>query len=264
MHSLIFDLGRVETDQITMARMKKLFTFVGRVCGQVVAVFLLAAVLCASALTSAAGTNVPPLNEDQRRIEEWTTRQFRSFFDNRTFAGWSQTELEALEKKSIDMLKGPHSREYFQAINTLGAMHSTNGFKPLLAIATDRADKDNRDRWMAIRALGLVGDKSIVPELIPLVYHGSRQCEHALVGADFPGAAHGHEFRRRLARVGRMVESQWREAGIRDKRVRALGATARMGNAGASGGEDSGKRRQFLREAAAGEQARSRRAVAGI
>jgi hypothetical protein len=43
--------------------------------------------------------------------------------------------------------------------------------KPLLAIATDRKEKDNRDRWMAVRALGMIGDISAVPELIPLVYH---------------------------------------------------------------------------------------------
>lgn len=129
--------------------------------------------LSVSAQTPAANTTAPPLNDDQRRIDEWTTRQFRSFLDNRTFAGWSKVEREALETKSIDMLSGPHSREYYQAINTLGALRSTNGFKPLLAIATDRADKDNRDRWMAIRALGQFGDQSIVPELIPLVYHGN-------------------------------------------------------------------------------------------
>ena len=156
-----------------MTRMKKHLTFVGRVCGQAVAVFLFSAALCASALTSAAETNAPPLNDDQRRIEEWTTRQFRSFFDNRTFVGWSKAEREALEAKTIDALNGPRSREYHQAINTLGALRSTNAFKSLLAIATDRADKDNRDRWMAIRALGQFGDKSIVPELIPLVYHGN-------------------------------------------------------------------------------------------
>ena len=156
----------------TLLRMKTHFISVGRVRSQAVALFILPA-LCAAALTSAAETNAPPLNEDQRRIEEWTRRQFRSFLDNRTFAGWSETERAALETKSIDMLSGPHSREYYQAINTLGAMRSTNGFKPLLAIATDRADKDNRDRWMAIRAVGLFGDKAIVPELIPLVYHGN-------------------------------------------------------------------------------------------
>ena len=177
-----------------MTRMKKHFTFGGSVWDRAVAVFLFCVALCVPAQTLTAATNTPPLNDDQRRIEEWTTRQFRSFLDNRTFAGWSQAEREALEKKSIDMLSGPRSREYYQAINTLGALRSTNGFKPLLAIATDRADKDNRDRWMAIRALGQLGDKSIVPELIPLVYHGNVNTRWwaqislvRLTGANFAG-----------------------------------------------------------------------------
>src|SRR5690349_10859512 len=154
MGRMIFDLGRATSNFRTMARMNKLCPSVGRACDSAVAVFLICTALCALAQTSAAATNAPPLNEDQRRIEEWTTRQFRSFLDSRTFAGWSPAARAALETKSIDMLNGPHSREYYQAINTLGALRSTNGFKPLLAIATDRADKDNRDRWMAIRALG--------------------------------------------------------------------------------------------------------------
>ena len=124
-------------------------------------------------LTAQPVTNAPPLNDEQRRFEAWTTRQFRNFIDNRTFAGWAQAERDTLETKSLDALKGPHSREYYQAINTLGALRSTNGFKALLAIATDRADKDNRDRWMAVRAIGQFGDTSVVPELIPLVYHGN-------------------------------------------------------------------------------------------
>lgn len=114
-----------------------------------------------------------PLNDDQRAVLAWTDRQFRSYFDARTFDGWSDTERATLETKLIDSLKGPQSRDYFQAINTLGAMRSTNALPSLRAIAYDRADKNNRDRWMAIRSLGMIGDKADVPELIHLVYHGN-------------------------------------------------------------------------------------------
>ena len=141
--------------------------------GRILAIISLSAALHASAQTATADKNTALLNDKQRRVEQWTMRQFRSFFDNRTFAGWSKAERDTLESKALDTLNGPHSREYYQALNTLGALRSTNGFKRLLAIATDRADKDNRDRWMAIRALGQFGDQSIVPELIPLVYHGN-------------------------------------------------------------------------------------------
>jgi hypothetical protein len=151
----------------------KLVIFLVRTCGRAFAACAFSLTTCAAAQTGMTNANDALLNNDQRRIDEWTTRQFRSFLDNRTFAGWSQSERATLETKSIDALNGPHGREYYQAINTLGALRSTNGFKPLLAIATDRADKDNRDRWMAIRALGQFGDQAVVPELIPLVYHGN-------------------------------------------------------------------------------------------
>lgn len=113
------------------------------------------------------------LKEDQRRVLEWTDRQFRGFFEMRTFDGWPAPERANLETRLLDTLKGPHTREYYQAINSLGALRSQKAVAPLLAIAADRAEKDNRDRWMAIRSLDLVGDKSVVPELIHLVYHGN-------------------------------------------------------------------------------------------
>ncbi len=113
------------------------------------------------------------LNGDQRAVLEWTDRQFRSFFDARTFDGWSADERASLEKRSIDGLSGPRSTEYYQAINTLAALRSTNALPRLRDLAFDRREKDDRDRWMAVRALGMIGDQSAVPELIHLVYYGN-------------------------------------------------------------------------------------------
>jgi len=114
------------------------------------------------------------LNDDQRAVLAWTDRQFRSFFDARTFDGWSEEERGTLERKLIDALNGPRSTEYYQAIGTLAAMRSTKALPRLREIAFERVDRNNRDRWMAIRALGLMGDKESVPELIHLVYHGNQ------------------------------------------------------------------------------------------
>lgn len=113
------------------------------------------------------------LNDDQRLVVAWTDRQFRSFFDARKFDGWPAQERADLEKRALDTLNGPVTREYYQAINTLGALGGTNALPKLRALAFDRADKDNRDRWMAIRALGRLQDRPSVPELIHLVYHGN-------------------------------------------------------------------------------------------
>jgi HEAT repeat protein len=113
------------------------------------------------------------LNADQRRVLEWTDRQFRSFFDQRTFAGWSDKEKADLEAKLLDALKGPRTRDYYVAINSLAALGSTNALPALRDLAFDRRDKDNRDRWMSIRALGILCDKASAPEFIHLVYHGN-------------------------------------------------------------------------------------------
>jgi hypothetical protein len=113
------------------------------------------------------------LNDDQRLVLGWTDRQFRSFFDARTFSSLSQKERTDLEARLLDTLKGPKNREYYEAINTLATLRPATAVQPLLAIAADRADKDCRDRWMAIRALGMLGDKSVVPDLIHLTYHGN-------------------------------------------------------------------------------------------
>lgn len=113
------------------------------------------------------------LNADQRTVLEWTDRQFRGFFDGRTFDGWSATERTELETRMLDTLKGPVGRDYYQAINTLVALRATNALPALRTIGLERREKDNRDRWMAIRGLGLIGDRASVPELIHLVYHGN-------------------------------------------------------------------------------------------
>ena len=42
---------------------------------------------------------------------------------------------------------------------------------PILQIAADRNEKNNWDRHIACRALGMLGDTSAVPELVHLTYH---------------------------------------------------------------------------------------------
>jgi Tfp pilus assembly protein PilF/predicted Ser/Thr protein kinase len=111
------------------------------------------------------------LNDYQQAVLAWTDRQFRNFFDARSFDAWSDAERATLERKLIDSLKGPQSQEFYQAINTLADLRSTQALPALREIAFDRAEKDNRDRWMATRALGIIGDKASVPEMIHLLYH---------------------------------------------------------------------------------------------
>jgi hypothetical protein len=124
-------------------------------------------------VTAAAGISTSVLNDNQKLVVAWTDRQFRGFLDRRTFDGWSEQQRADLENSLLQVLDGPQTREYYQAINSLGALRSAKAVQPLLTIAIDRREKDCRDRWMATRALGMIGDKSVAPSLIHLVYHGN-------------------------------------------------------------------------------------------
>jgi RNA polymerase sigma-70 factor (ECF subfamily) len=128
----------------------------------------------AGSLRTGASPSANPdalLDENQKLVAGWTERTFRGFFDARSFDAWSEKERAELVARLLETLDGPKNREYYQAINSLGALRSTNALPSLLRIATDRAEQDCRDRWMAIRALGFIGEQSVVPELIHLAYY---------------------------------------------------------------------------------------------
>jgi serine/threonine protein kinase len=127
----------------------------------------------AAASLSSSNAFWASLNQDQRLIAQWTDTQFRNFDDRRTFEGWTQSERAQVEQRAMDALRGPVNDQYFQAISTLAALRSTNALPALRELACDHepSRNGNRPRWMAARALGIIGDKAAVPELIHLLYY---------------------------------------------------------------------------------------------
>ncbi len=119
------------------------------------------------------------LNDDQRLVARYTAHKFHRYDDAREFEGWTEDQRTSLERRSLDIIKGPRSEELYQAINTLAALRSTNALPLLRQTAFDhrdtivRLESSNRSRWMAIRALGIMGDQTAVPILIHLVYHNN-------------------------------------------------------------------------------------------
>ncbi len=75
------------------------------------------------------------------------------------------------EEEWINQLSTLEGNEVIPAISGVAAFGARKAVPALLKIAADRREKDNRDRWMAIRALGLIGDQGVVPDLIDLTYH---------------------------------------------------------------------------------------------
>ncbi|MDD5327626.1 MAG: M56 family metallopeptidase [Phycisphaerae bacterium] len=111
------------------------------------------------------------LNEEQKLYMEWTQERFGSDPDKSEYTKLSKSAKKELEEIWIEILKGPERREYYTAIDGLAAIKSKRAVEPLLKVAAERIDKDNRYRWQAVMALGIVGDDSVIPELIHLVYH---------------------------------------------------------------------------------------------
>ncbi len=141
----------------------------------ILAVFIIGAVLLpmarAEKYTSAEKTFQETLNEEQKLYMEWTQEQFGFYLDKSEYIELSESTKKELAEKWIEILKGAECEKYYDAINGLAAIKSKRAVEPLLKIAAERAEKDNRYRWQAVRALGIVGDDSVVPELIHLVYH---------------------------------------------------------------------------------------------
>jgi len=112
------------------------------------------------------------LNESQKLYVEWTEKTFAQLLDESRYKNFSDIEKAKLEEAWLKIIQeGPFDYKYYEAINGLGIIKSREAVKPLLKIATERQEKNNRDRWMAVRTLGMIGDKSVVPELIHLIYH---------------------------------------------------------------------------------------------
>ena len=125
------------------------------------------------------------LNDNQRAVAQHTDRQYRTLFEGLGLKSRVSIQQRVdLENKCLEMVKNPPSgnsskNRYYRSINTLAAMHSDKAVPVLLKIVSAHTDKlvwtekANRDRWLAARALGMIGNKEAVPKLIPLLYHPS-------------------------------------------------------------------------------------------
>ncbi len=122
------------------------------------------------------------LNEKQRRRYRNAENAFPYVFDPKNFkVGNARSEFE---KKWVKQLEGPEPgfpgrtqlSTYDEAILGLATIKSDKAAPLLVKIACERVVKDNAHRFFATRALGMLGDPSVVPDLIPLLYHYNVDC----------------------------------------------------------------------------------------
>ena len=81
---------------------------------------------------------------------------------------------KADEQRWLKQLSSDNESARMLAIHALTAMKSKKAVPGILKIAADRKEKDNADRELACRALGIIGDLSVVPDLVHLTYHYNR------------------------------------------------------------------------------------------
>ena len=145
----------------------------GRRCLPIALVVAVSLLIAASSSTAVGGDlpNDTRLNEAQRLYRDWTETAFERLLNQSESADLTEQEKAEKEKEWLDQLSKGGGRAAIPAINALAAIRSRKAVPDLLKIAADRREKDNRDRWMAVRALGLIGDDSVVPQLVHLTYH---------------------------------------------------------------------------------------------
>jgi hypothetical protein len=106
----------------------------------------------------------------QRGFRDWSEETFPAL-DAAWWQALKPEEKAVWEDKWLNQLSSPSEKKREVAIQCLATAGCKKAVPKVLQIAAERVEKDNADRCEAIRALGILGDISLVPELVPLTYH---------------------------------------------------------------------------------------------
>ncbi len=110
------------------------------------------------------------LTEKQRLYCQWDAKTF-GLPDLTKWQRLTPQEKVAKEEELLKQLASDDESERVKAIDDLVALGSMKAVPAILNIAADRKEKNNWDRHTATRALAMLGDPSVVPELVQLTYH---------------------------------------------------------------------------------------------
>jgi beta-lactamase regulating signal transducer with metallopeptidase domain/HEAT repeat protein len=114
------------------------------------------------------------LSAIQRAMRDASEQNLSQSLSPSRWQNLDSQERAAEESQWLKQLSDPSESARVMAIYALTVLKSKKAVPGLLQIATERKEKNNRDRWMACRALGVVGDMSVTPELVQLTYHYNR------------------------------------------------------------------------------------------
>jgi beta-lactamase regulating signal transducer with metallopeptidase domain len=113
------------------------------------------------------------LNDAQRMFRDLSEVADQGFLQA---AGWQDLDPKEKndEQRWLKQLSSDNESGRMLAIYALTAMKSKKAVPGILHIAAERTEKDNADREEACRALGIIGELSVVPDLVQLTYHYNR------------------------------------------------------------------------------------------
>lgn len=121
------------------------------------------------------------LKQQRRKLLDPRTRwdvskidlMFGNYFRKNTrYEFASKAEKEAMVQQWITQADSDNFRKRVNAIAALGNVKAKAGVNTLISVAEEPM-RNNRPKWMAVRALAEIGDPRAVPPLIGLVDHGN-------------------------------------------------------------------------------------------
>ncbi len=133
-----------------------------------------------SAVNAEISAHYTKADPDVQEYVRWTARQFgRSglWLPETAFDDLTAQQREEKITYYAEVLNGEYGRHQCGALAAAGVLKDKRLLPGVIKAATyhrDDSDYDCRPKWMAVEALGRLGDESAVPALIQLVDHGNQ------------------------------------------------------------------------------------------
>ncbi len=125
-------------------------------------------------------TSYAKADAEAQEYIRWTARQFGKsglWLPENAFDSLPATEREQKITHIADALMGEYGRRLCESLAAAGPLKDKRllpGLLKVAAYAREDQDYDCRPKWMAVAALGRLGDESAVPLLVTLVDHGNQ------------------------------------------------------------------------------------------